>query len=34
MVELKQLQKQLETKDAEKAKVEQVASDAGMTKTA
>lgn len=33
MVELKQLQKQLEAKDAEKAKAEQVAYDASMTKT-
>ena len=33
MVELKQLQKQLEAKDAEKAKAEQAAYDAGMTKT-
>ena len=33
MVELKKLQKQLEAKDAEKAKVEQAAYDAGMTKT-
>ena len=34
IVELKQLHKQLETKEAEKAKTEQVAYDAGMTKTA
>lgn len=34
MVELKQLQKQLEAKDAEKAKAEQVAYDVGMTKMA
>ena len=34
MVGLKQLQKQLETKDAEKAKAEQAAYDTGMTKTA
>ena len=34
MVELKQLQKQLEAKDAEKVKVEQTAYNAGMTKTA
>ena len=34
MVELKQLQKQLKAKDAEKVKVEQTAYNAGMTKTA
>ena len=34
MVELKQLQKQLKAKDVEKAKVEQAAYDASMTKTA
>lgn len=34
MVELKQLQKQLEAKDAEKAKAEQTVYDAGMTKMA
>ena len=34
MVELKQLQKQLKAKDAEKAKAEQAAYDVGMTKMA
>lgn len=33
MVELKQLQKQLKAKDAEKAKAEQAAYNASMTKT-
>ena len=32
VLELKQIKKQLETKEAEKAKVEQAAYDAGMTK--
>ena len=32
MVELKQLNKQLEAKEAEKAQAEQAAYDAGMTK--
>ena len=34
MVKVKQQQKQLEAKDIEKAKAEQVAYDASMTKTA
>lgn len=34
MVELKQLQKQLEAKDDEKAKAKQTVYDAGMTKMA
>ena len=33
MVKVKPQQKQLEVKDAEKAKAEQAAYDAGMTKT-
>ena len=34
VVELKQANKQLETKEKEKAEAEQAAYDAGMTKTA